>query len=81
VEDSQNVTLALPRALLKRAKRLAAERDTSVSALMADALAAAVEDLERYEAGRRRHLAALRSPKDLGTGGRLRWTRDSLHER
>lgn len=33
--EAQNVTLSLPRALLKRAKRLAADEDTSVSALMA----------------------------------------------
>jgi len=81
VEDSQNVTLALPRALLKRAKRLAADRDTSVSALMVEALSVALEDVERYEASRKRHLAALRSARPLGTEGRVRWTRESLHER
>ena len=35
VADTQNVTLSLPRDVLKRAKRLAADRETSVSALMA----------------------------------------------
>ena len=31
VSETQNITLSLPRALLKRVKRLAADRDTSVS--------------------------------------------------
>src|SRR5216683_2605346 len=38
VADNQNITLSLPRQLLKRVKRLAADRDTSVSALMTEAL-------------------------------------------
>ncbi|HEY3245663.1 MAG TPA: ribbon-helix-helix protein, CopG family, partial [Phycisphaerae bacterium] len=36
--EYQNVTLSVPRDLLKRVKRLAADRDTSVSALMTEAL-------------------------------------------
>lgn len=34
VAENQNVTLSLPRKLLRLVKRLAAERDTSVSSLM-----------------------------------------------
>ena len=81
MKDTQNITLALPRALLKRAKRLAADRETSVSALMAEALAAAVDDEGRYAAARRRHVAGLATAADLGTRGRPSWTRDSLHQR
>ena len=81
MKDTQNVTLALPKALLKRAKRLAAERDTSVSALLADALAQTVDDVERYAAARRRHVAGLGRTTDLGTRGRSTWSRASLHER
>jgi hypothetical protein len=81
VKDTQNVTLALPRRLLKRAKRVAADRDTSVSKLLEEALARAVDDVERYTAARRRHVAGLGRTIDLGTGGRITWTRGSLHER
>ena len=79
--DTQNITLALPRDLLRQVKRLAADRETSVSALMADALARLANENRRYETALRRGLAALKSAKSLGTGGRRTWTRDDLHER
>ena len=77
----QNITLSLPRELLKRIKRLAVDRDTSVSSLMTETLAGLADDDRRYSAARKRALAALRSHQSLGTGGRLTWTRDELHER
>lgn len=79
--ENQNVTLSLPRALLKRVKRLAADRETSVSALMADALARLTDEDRRYASARRRALGAMRSARSLGTGGEANWTRDDLHER
>ena len=79
--DIQNVTLSLPRDLLKRIKRVAADRDTSISALMAEALARVADEDHRYSAARKQALAALRSAGSLGTRGRRTWTRDELHER
>lgn len=79
--ENQNITLSLPRELLRRVKRLAADRDTSVSALMSEALSQLADEDRRYNAARRRALAALRSAQSLGTGGGRTWTRDELHER
>jgi hypothetical protein len=81
VNTTQNVTLSLPRALLKRAKRLAADRDTSLSALLSDALARMTDEDRRFSAARRRAMAAMKSAGSLGTQGRPAWTRDQLHER
>ena len=81
VAENQNVTLSLPRELLKRVKRLAADRDTSVSALMTEALARLADETRRYSAARKRALAAMTSARSLGTRGRPAWTRDQLHER
>jgi hypothetical protein len=81
VADNQNVTLSLPRDLLRKVKRLAADRETSVSALMAEALAQLADDDRRYSAARRRALKAMASARSLGTRGRASWTRDDLHER
>jgi Arc/MetJ-type ribon-helix-helix transcriptional regulator len=81
VEGSQNITLRLPRELLRRIKRLAADRDTSVSALMTEALTRLADEDRRYLATRKRALAALRSAPSLGTGGHSGWSREELHER
>lgn len=81
VAENQNVTLSVPRELLKRIKRLAADRDTSVSALMTEALSRLADEDRRYSAARKRALAAMKSARSLGTRGRRTWTRDELHER
>jgi hypothetical protein len=81
VADNQNITLSLPRELLKQAKRVAADRDTSVSALMTEALGRLADEDRRYSSARRRALAALRSARSLGTQGRRSWSRDELHDR
>ncbi len=78
---TQNVTLALPKGVLTRVKVLAAERGTSISALLAGLLAKAVDDDDAYARARRRGLAALDRPADLGTSGRRPASRDELHER
>ncbi len=79
--ENQNITLSLPRELLKRVKRLAVDRETSVSSLMAEALARLADEDRRYTGARRRGLAALRSARSLGTRGRRTWSRDDLHAR
>jgi predicted transcriptional regulator len=81
VSDSQNITLSLPRELLKRIKRLATDRDTSVSALLTDTLTDLANEDRRYSAARRRGLAALRAARSLGSEGKAGWSRDELHER
>jgi len=81
VEKNQNITLSVPQGLLKRIKRLAADRGTSVSALMTGALASLADEDQRYSAARKRALNAMKSARSLGTGGRRTWSRDELHER
>ena len=79
--ETQNITLSLPRSLLKRIKRVAADRDTSVSALMTDALSRVADEERRFASARRQGLAALRVAPSLGTNGARTWSRDELHER
>ena len=78
---TQNITLSLPRELLKKVKRLAADRDTSVSSLMTNALTQLADEDRRYSAARKRALTALSDPPSLGTRGVPTWSRDELHER
>lgn len=81
VKATQNITLALPRETLKRVRMIAVERDTSVSRLLADTLEALVGEADRYDRARREHLRMLDEDLDLGTGGEIAWSRESLHER
>jgi len=74
-----NITLKLDADLLRQVRVLAAEEDTSISALLAARLEQIVRDRKTYARARKRALARLRG------GMNLRWTppssRDELHER
>lgn len=74
-----NITLKLDADLLREARVLAAEENTSISAMLAARLELIVRERRAYERARRRALARLREGMDL------RWTparsRDELHER
>ncbi len=74
-----NITLKLDADLLREARVLAAEEDTSISAMLAARLEQIVHDRRAYDRARKRALARLSEGMDL------RWTpvrsRDELHER
>lgn len=78
---NQNITLSLPEEDLGEARVLAARRGTSVSQLLARMLSDLVEQESGYARARERSLDRLRAGADLGTGGRIGWSRDSVHER
>lgn len=74
-----NVTLKLDAELLREARILAAEEDTSMSAMLAERLEQIVRERKSYQRARKRALARLRE------GMNLRWTparsRDEIHDR
>jgi predicted transcriptional regulator len=74
-----NITLKLDSDLLREVRILAAEEDTSISALLAARLEQIVRERKTYDRARKRALARLREGLDL------KWTppgsRDELHER
>lgn len=77
----QNLTVSLPSETVRRLKVLAAERGSSISRMLAETLDEILVRDDEYERARRRILARLERPWDLGTGGKITWTRDELHER
>lgn len=77
----QNVTLALPADTIRRLKVLAAERNSSISRMLTEQLDELLDRETGYDSARRRALATLERGYDLGTGGKITWTRDELHER
>jgi len=78
---SQNVTLALPKDLLQRARILAVRQGTSLSHLLATQLEQLVKQDDAYHRARRRYRDRMKKLPDLGTRGRKTWTREQLHER
>lgn len=74
-----NITLKIDADLLREARVLAAEEDTSISAMLAARLEQIVRDRKAYHRARKRALARLSDGMDLG------WTpptsRAELHER
>jgi metal-responsive CopG/Arc/MetJ family transcriptional regulator len=79
--EKQNITLTLPKDVLKRVKVMAAERGTSVSALMERLLQDHLARHEGYEQAHQRQSALLTKGFDLGTKGKRTWRREELHER
>ena len=75
----QNVTISLSRKVLKKAKILAARRETSISGLLAQQIEFIVGDEEAYEQAEREARALL--DKGFHMGGVIRASRDELHER
>jgi hypothetical protein len=80
MENKQNVTLSIPKDILRKAKILAVQKNTSLSGLLTQTLVELVEGRKDFEGARRRGLEMLRSGFDLGTGGEIPWKREDLHE-
>jgi hypothetical protein len=81
MEKTQNITLSIPKDILRKAKILAIEKNTSLSNLLTQSLVDLVTNNEGYEQARRRNLALLQVGLNLGTQGNLTWKRAELHER
>lgn len=78
-DEKQNVTISLSRHVLKKARILAARRETSISGLLAQEIETLVGDEEAYERAERQAMAIL--DKGFHMGGIITAGRDELHER
>jgi predicted transcriptional regulator len=77
--SSRNITLSLPDELIRKAKVLAAERETSISAMVATSLRQLVGEADDYDAVWDEEARAMES--GLLEVGRIDWSRDDLHRR
>ena len=78
---TRNVTLALPENVLRRLKLAAVKQDTSLSAMLSRVLERMADEEEGYAEAGRGMLKDLKRGYDLGSNGKISWTRESLHER
>lgn len=77
---TRNITLTLPDELVRRAKVIAASRDTSVSALVAQYLAQLAEQEDDYDALWREERRLMDEGLDMRVG-EVTWSRADSHER
>lgn len=75
----QNITLSLDKELIKKAKILAAQRQTSISRMLSEELQKIIADSREYESAKRRALNHLH--KGFHLGGTITASRNELHER
>ncbi len=79
--ERQNVTLSMPKPLLRKAKVLAASREKSLSELLRESLEEKIRNASGYNHAKKRQLKLLNKGIDLGTKGNLSVSRDELHVR
>lgn len=74
-----NLTIKIDKDLLRKIRIIAAEKDTSISALLTEVMEQASTQSGRYEASMKRAIALMNE----GVGGvwERGYTRDELHER
>jgi Family of unknown function (DUF6364) len=75
----QNVTISLDRQTIRKAKIVAARRDTSISGLLAQQLEILVGEEEAYERAEQQAMALL--DQGFHLGGSVPASREELHER
>lgn len=79
--ERQNITLSVPKDLLRKAKITAAERGTSVTALVIELLREEMELEREYSEAQKRELETMEGGLDyrIPPPGR-RWHRSDLHD-
>jgi hypothetical protein len=79
--EKQNITLSLPREILKKGKVLAARKGISLNELVRELLQANTENDGEYQASAERQIKRMKEGIQLGTKGKITWKRDQLHQR
>jgi len=79
--ERQNVTLSLPKSLLKKAKIIAVKKEKSLSQLLVEALEEKVKEDIGYKKAKERQIKLLKAGFDLGTKGHITISREEIHAR
>jgi hypothetical protein len=79
--DKQNITLCLPKDILREAKHFAVDQGMSLSGFLVEALTERVKHLREVQRAGARQRALMRRGLKLGTHGRATWKRADLHAR
>lgn len=75
----QNITISVEKSLLRKARAVAVQRGASISSMLAEELTRISDRESEYELARRRAVARLAAPFNLG--GQKPPSREELHDR
>ena len=75
----QNITLSIDKELIKNARVLAAQRQTSISRMLSEELQKLIEDSNKYEMAKKQALNCIN--RGFHLGGEITVSREELHER
>ena len=78
-DSKQNVTISLSKQVLKKARILAARRETSISGLLAQEITTLVDNEDAYERAERQALSLL--DQGFHLGGVIQASREDWHDR
>lgn len=79
--EHQNVTLSLPKDVLRKFKHIAIEKNTSLSGLLTETIMRIVAESDRYKLAARENIVLMEEGFNLGTRGRIESKREELYER
>lgn len=79
--EKQNITISLPKEVLREAKHFAVDQGVSLSGFLVDALTERVKRLREIQRAGARQRTLMRRGLNLGTQGRATWKREDLHAR
>ncbi len=79
--ERQNVTISVPKPLLKKAKIFAANIDKSLSEFFRETLEQRIREAEGFNQSKNRQLKLLKNGLNLGTKGKITIKRDELYDR
>lgn len=80
--EYQNITLSIPKEILKKVKHIAVEKNTSVSGLLSRHLEDIVARYDAYKKAKANQMEIMEKGFDLiGEGKKTSWNREELHDR
>jgi hypothetical protein len=79
INMKQNITLSINKELIKKARVLAANRQTSISRMLSEELKKLIEDSKDYEMAKKQALDDI--SRGFHLGGEITVSREELHER
>jgi metal-responsive CopG/Arc/MetJ family transcriptional regulator len=79
--EKRNITISLPKPLLKKVKIISATEEKSMTLFIEEAIEERIRKNKEYEDGRLKHLKVLEDGLNLRTKGNIGTKRETLHER